>query len=245
MEILVAASLPRFPLPPQISKRHRKSAMPQFLNCSRKIGESNGLSRAPIPRELGSPDDVEKNLKSIGNEKEEKKQIGIWQLFEEAQQNILYLNKKRLLAMEELERVKNERNSLLDRIEQLEMKKQATARKDKLTISSELLLRIDALVLNGVIGSMEASDLRRLIIDSGGSLSDDLYDIILKNDAEFLAELHHFSKASKGNGFHIIHICTEMSPVVSVGSLAPYITGLSCALQRKGNLVEVCLLEPR
>ena len=43
------------------------------------------------------------------------------------------------------------------------------------------------------------------------------------------------------NGFHIIHICTEMSPVVSVGSLAPYITGLSCALQRKGNLVEVIL----
>lgn len=43
--------------------------------------------------------------------------------------DILYLNKQRLLAMEELERVKNERNSLLDRIEQLEMKKQATAKK--------------------------------------------------------------------------------------------------------------------
>lgn len=38
-----------------------------------------------------------------------------------------------------------------------------------------------------------------------------------------------------------MHICTEMAPVVSVGSLASYVTGLSCALQRKGNLVEVIL----
>lgn len=41
--------------------------------------------------------------------------------------DILHLNKQRLLAMEELERVKNERNSLLDRMEQLEMEKPATA----------------------------------------------------------------------------------------------------------------------
>lgn len=38
-----------------------------------------------------------------------------------------------------------------------------------------------------------------------------------------------------------MHICTEMAPVVSVGSLASYVTGLSRALQRKGNLVEVIL----
>lgn len=38
-----------------------------------------------------------------------------------------------------------------------------------------------------------------------------------------------------------MHICTEMAPVVSVGSLASYVTGLSHALQRKGNLVEVIL----
>ncbi|KAH6759912.1 UDP-Glycosyltransferase superfamily protein [Perilla frutescens var. frutescens] len=243
MEILVAASLPNFPVSPKFCIRRRTSSVPQFLNCARNIGESNGLSRAPIPRELGSTNKVESHLKSIGNtnEKEEKKQNDIWQLFEEAQQNILYLNKQRLLAMEELERVKNERSSLLDMIEQLEMKKQSTARKDKLTISSDILLRIDALVLNGMIGSTEASALRRLVIDSRGSLADDLYEIIIKNDAEFLAELRRFSKTSKGNGFHIIHVCTEMSPVVSVGSLGPYITGLSCALQRKGNLVEVIL----
>ncbi|XP_042026353.1 probable starch synthase 4, chloroplastic/amyloplastic isoform X1 [Salvia splendens] len=234
MEILVTTSTPRFPFPPHISKTHRKCSMPQILNCSRNTGESNGLSKAPISRELGS-------LDVDDDGKEERKRNDIWQLFEEAQQNIMYLNKQRLLAMEELGRVKNERNSLLQRIEQLEMQNQATARKDKLTICSELLLRIDALVLNGVIGSTEASDLRGLVIDSRVGLADDIHDIILKNDAEFLAELRRFSKTTKGNGFHIIHICTEMSPVVSVGSLAPYITGLSCALQRKGNLVEVIL----
>ncbi|KAL2241479.1 UNVERIFIED_CONTAM: putative starch synthase 4, chloroplastic/amyloplastic [Sesamum indicum] len=207
------------------------------------IGESTSLSRDPEPTELGSPRDMEvhqRNLKSIDNEKEEKPN-DIWQLFKEAQQNILYLNKQCLLAMEELERLKNERTLLLDRVEQLEMKNQANFRRDKFTISSELLLRIDSLVLNGVISSMEASDLRRLIIDARGSSADDLYGLNCKNDAEFLVELHHFSKKSKKNGFHIIHICTEMSPVVSEGPLASYITGLSSALQRKGNLVEVIL----
>ncbi|PIN16460.1 hypothetical protein CDL12_10883 [Handroanthus impetiginosus] len=243
MEILHASSVSRLPFFPQLSKRNLKSASLQLLQCSRNTGESNGLFRAPAPRELGSQNDEEmhqNHLEPIGNGKEEKPN-DIWQLFEEAQHNILYLNKQRLLAMEELDRVKNEKNSLLERVEHLEMRKQANARKDKLTISSGLLLRIDSLILNGVIGSTEASDLRRLVLDSRGGLHDDLYDIVCKNDAEFLAELRHFLKQSKQKGFHIIHICTEMSPLVSVGSLGSYITGLSCALQRKGNLVEVIL----
>ncbi|KAL0332394.1 UNVERIFIED_CONTAM: putative starch synthase 4, chloroplastic/amyloplastic [Sesamum calycinum] len=228
MAIVVAASVPRLPLFPQIWKKNQKSERPQLLHCSKyysftsdsslfcfrrrsfllwgNVGESTSLSRDPEPSELGILSDMEvhqRNLKSIDNEKEEKPN-DIWQLFKEAQQNILYLNKQRLLAMEELERLKIERNLLLDRVEQLEMKNQANVRRDKFTISSELLLRIDSLVLNGVISSMEASDLRR-------------------------------------NGFHIIHICTEMSPVVSEGPLASYITGLCTALQRKGNVVEVIL----
>ncbi|KAL0450100.1 UNVERIFIED_CONTAM: putative starch synthase 4, chloroplastic/amyloplastic [Sesamum latifolium] len=227
MAIVVAASVPRLPLFPQIWKRNQKSARPQLLHCS-KLGRLSGMEVH------------QRNLKSIDNEEEEKPN-DIWQLFKEAQQNILYLNKQRLLAMEELERLKNERNLLLDRVEQLEMKNQANVRRDKFTISSELLLRIDSLVLNGVISSMEASDLRRLIINARGSSADDLYGLNYKNDAEFLAELHHLSKNSKKNGFHIIHICTEMSPVVCEGPLASYITGLSSALQRKGNLVEVIL----
>lgn len=42
-------------------------------------------------------------------------------------------------------------------------------------------------------------------------------------------------------GLHIVHVCTEMAPVTSNGSLASYVTGLSQALQEKGYFVEVVL----
>ncbi|EYU44542.1 hypothetical protein MIMGU_mgv11b018884mg [Erythranthe guttata] len=182
MEILMAASVPKPSLLPQISHRNQKCPRPLLLNCSR----------------LGSPSSEvhQKNLKYIDDVKKEKPN-DIWQLFKEAQQNIMYLNKQRLLAMEELDRVKNERNSLLDRVEQLEMKQNTNDRRGTLTISPELLLRIDSLVLNGVIGSTEASDLRRLVMDSRDSSTDDLNDLIYKSDAEFLAELRQFSNKSK------------------------------------------------
>ncbi|KAL3813735.1 hypothetical protein ACJIZ3_015003 [Penstemon smallii] len=240
MEILVAAS--SVPLLPKFPKSNRKSAVPHLLRCSRNNGEIIGISRAPVSKEMGNHEDVEvhqNHLKSVSNEKEEEHN-DIWKLFKEAQQNIMYLNKQRLLAMEELDRVKNERNKLLDRVKQLELKNPGSIKRDKLAICSELLLRLDSLVLNGIIGSTEASDLRRLVMDSRSSY-DDFYETISKNDAELLAELRHLSKKSNKNGFHVIHICTEMSPVVSVGSLALYVTGLSCALQRQGCLVEVIL----
>ncbi|GER28218.1 starch synthase V [Striga asiatica] len=242
MEILVASTPPRLPFFTHITKKNFKPTKSlQIINCSRNVGESNSLSGAPVRRESRSPSDVkvhQEGLKSIYTEKEEKHN-DILQLFNEAQKNILHLNKQRLLAMEELERIKKERDSMLARLELLEMN--TIVKRDKLTMSSELLLRIDSLVLNGIIGHREASDLRRLVMSSRGCLVDDLYDIICKNDAEFLAELRHFSTRSQQICFHIIHICTEMSPVVSVGPLASYVTSLSCALQRKGNLVEVIL----
>ena len=46
-------------------------------------------------------------------------------LFREAQQNILYLNKQRLVAVEELNKANREKQLLLDRIERLEAEKQA------------------------------------------------------------------------------------------------------------------------
>ena len=46
-------------------------------------------------------------------------------LFREAQQNILYLNKQRLVAVEELDKENREKQLLLDRIERLEVEKQA------------------------------------------------------------------------------------------------------------------------
>uniref|UniRef100_A0A2N9HAX3 starch synthase n=1 Tax=Fagus sylvatica TaxID=28930 RepID=A0A2N9HAX3_FAGSY len=171
----------------------------------------------------------------------EVKQNEIWGLFREAQQNILYLNKQRLMAVEALNKANREKQLLLDRIEQLEAEKQAGVGKDKLSLCWELLLRIDSMLLTGMISTGEASDLRRLIMDHKVIVADVFNEILLKKDAELLAELRHFSDRSKKSGFHIVHICTEMSPLISVGSLASYVTGLSHALQRKGHLVEVIL----
>ncbi|KAK2978833.1 hypothetical protein RJ640_030644 [Escallonia rubra] len=165
----------------------------------------------------------------------------IWRLFKEAQQNIMYLNKQRLMAIEELEEMKKEEKSLLDRIEQLELKMQAKTGKDKFLISSELLLRIDAMVLTGMIGTSEACDMRRLVMECKVSVADYFSDILHKRDGELLAEFRHISSKSKVKGLHVVHICTEMAPVASEGSLAAYVTGLSHALQREGNLVEVIL----
>ncbi|CAN4083100.1 unnamed protein product [Withania somnifera] len=97
------------------------------------------------------------------------------------------------------------------------------------------------MVITSLIGSKEASELRRLVMDSKVSIADYFSETMHKQDTELLAELRHFSGNSRKSGYHIIHICTEMAPVVSVGSLALYVTGLSSALQRKGNLVEVIL----
>ncbi|KAG5528211.1 hypothetical protein RHGRI_028972 [Rhododendron griersonianum] len=172
---------------------------------------------------------------------QEKKHNDIWQLFSEAWQNIMFLNNQRMVAMEELDKMKRENEILLDRIEQLEMKKQNSCGKDRLFIKSDLLPRIDSMVLTGMISTGEAAGLRMMILDSKVSVADDFSDIHHKNDAELLAELRHFSDKCKKKCFHIVHVCTEMEPVIPVGSLASYVTGISCALQRKGHFVEVVL----
>ncbi|XP_008236823.1 PREDICTED: probable starch synthase 4, chloroplastic/amyloplastic isoform X2 [Prunus mume] len=115
------------------------------------------------------------------------------------------------------------------------------AQKNRLSMFWELLLRIDSMVLMGMITTGEASNLRRLVMDHKVSVAEVFNDTLQKSDAEILAELRHFSERNQRNGFHIVHVCTEMAPLVSVGSLASYVTGLSCALQRKGHLVEVIL----
>uniref|UniRef100_A0A5B7BHB6 starch synthase n=1 Tax=Davidia involucrata TaxID=16924 RepID=A0A5B7BHB6_DAVIN len=243
MEIFLNAGILSAPLSPRIGTVHWKPVKARAFCCLGKNGENSGLSRGPFQMELEGHNNMEisqEMLQSMNSEPE-KKNNDIWRLFREAQQNILYLNKHRLIALEELDKMKEEKNLLLDRIEQLEVKKQANFGKDKLSISWELLLRIDSMVLTGMIGTGEASDLRRLVMDPKVSVADDLSGILHSRDAELLAELRNFSNRSKRKAFHIIHICTEMAPVVSVGSLASYVTGLSRALQRKGNLVEVIL----
>ncbi|XP_015063464.1 probable starch synthase 4, chloroplastic/amyloplastic isoform X2 [Solanum pennellii] len=220
---------PRTNFSPSNGKPPRASC---FICCVRKNAESNGSSGGLLQLQLGNQSSDE-NVPQMRS--------GVRKLFREAQQNILYLNKQRILAMEELDRVKRERRSLLDRIEQLERIKLMYTRKDKFSISAELLLRIDSMVLTSLIGSKEASEFRRLVMDSIGSIADYFSQIMHKQDTELLVELRHFPRKSRKSGNHIIHICTEMAPVASVGSLAPYVTGLSRALQRKGNLVEVIL----
>ncbi|KAJ6420257.1 hypothetical protein OIU84_030215 [Salix udensis] len=144
-------------------------------------------------------------------EEEEEKYNDIWELFKEAQQNILYLNKQRLQS-EAVNKLGNEQS-----------------------LWWELLLRIDSMVLTGLIDSAEASGLRKTVMGNKFSVALVFFDIRQKTDAELLAKLRHFSDK---NVFHIIQICTEMEPLVSVGSLSSYVTGLSKALQKKGHMVE-------
>ncbi|KAK4772631.1 hypothetical protein SAY86_014406 [Trapa natans] len=98
------------------------------------------------------------------------------------------------------------------------------------------------MVMTNVVNVDEASILRKSVMDSRAIIADILSnDVLEKGDSELLAELRNFANGSRRIGYHIVHICTEMEPLVSIGSLASYITGLSRALQRKGHVVEVIL----
>ncbi|CAB4283973.1 unnamed protein product [Prunus armeniaca] len=213
---------------------HPKLRIP-VVCCSTINGSSSSSSEVNLqssqPQECKSSND------------EEPKQSEIWRLFREAQKNILHLNQHRLKAVEDLNKINIEKQLLVDRIEQLELEKKTAVAKphDRLSMFWELLLRIDSMVLMGMVTTGEASNLRRLVMDHKVSVAEVFNDTLQKSDAEILAELRHFSERNQRNGFHIVHVCTEMAPLVSVGSLASYVTGLSCALQRKGHLVEVIL----
>ncbi|KAH9712535.1 glyco-transf 5 domain-containing protein [Citrus sinensis] len=224
MNFLINAAIPS-PLyfSQQLNTTNRKPIRAP-LRCSTNNGEVNDLSTIPSQIELGAQDNtgVSKEEFRSSSIEREMKNNDIWRLFKEAQRNILYLNKQRLDAVEELNKTNREKQLLLEKIEQLEVEKQAGLGK-------------------GMINSGEASNLRKLVFDYKVSVADLFADILPEGDADLLAELRRFGSGSKKNGFHIIHICTEMDPLVSIGSLASYVTGLSGALQRKGHLVEVIL----
>lgn len=67
---------------------------------------------------------------------------------------------------------------------------------DQASICWDLLLRIDSMVLTGIISSEEASKMRRLVTSHKVSLADAFTDILQKKDAELLAELRQFSYRS-------------------------------------------------
>ncbi|KFK28237.1 hypothetical protein AALP_AA8G490200 [Arabis alpina] len=208
-----------------LNSKHRKS---HAIHCLRSEGNEEFEN---------SQDNIGPSSSVI----KEAKHKDIWNLFKEAQQNILFLNKQRVAAFEELEKVKKEKDELLERINQLETESQIVIKKDKSSLFWELLLRIDSMVINGLIGIEEASSMRKLVREHEVNISEFPLDVLQQGDAEVLAELRRFPTEGKRNGLHVIHICTEMAPLVSVGPLASYITGLSCALQEKGYLVEVIL----
>uniref|UniRef100_I1P5C9 starch synthase n=1 Tax=Oryza glaberrima TaxID=4538 RepID=I1P5C9_ORYGL len=168
--------------------------------------------------------------------------VDIWELFSEAQRNILHLNKQRLVAMEELKKLQDENKSLLQDIEVLETERQGFSIEiAESSRFSELLLRIDTMTISGMVGMTEASDLRKKVIDNRYMIHSVFSDIHHKQDTELLSELQLYLRKPAEKPLHVVHICSEMDPITSRGSLATYVTGLSSALQRKGNLVEVIL----
>ncbi|XP_023518262.1 probable starch synthase 4, chloroplastic/amyloplastic isoform X1 [Cucurbita pepo subsp. pepo] len=240
-----------FHLPfPKCTTAYSRSAgdRARTLCCSSGDGDLSGLINVSSESEFGrrggaqmaKSSDGKRSIQSSDGELRAKNSE-IWQLFREAQRNILSLDKQRALAVEELNKAISEKKLLLERIEELEIEKQAMARKDQVSLCWELLLRIDSMVLTGTISFGEASQMRQLIMDQKVSILDAFTEILQKKDAELLAELRQLSDRKNKNGFHIVHICTEMAPIASFGAVASFVTGLSQALQRKGNLVEVIL----
>ncbi|XP_038697626.1 probable starch synthase 4, chloroplastic/amyloplastic isoform X3 [Tripterygium wilfordii] len=239
LETPMSAVIPSHPSVPRPNATIRARA----VRCLRKNEDVNSLFKASPEMKLEAHEDSERSLESLQSSSvdPEVKHSDIWRFFREAQQNIFFINKQRLLAMEELDKIKKENQLLLDRVEQLEMQKQAGVGKDKQSMCWELLHRIDSMVLTGMINKEEAHDFRGLVVNNKFSLSDVFSDIQQKKDSELLSEFRQFLNGSKRSGLQIVHICTEMEPLVSSGSLAPYVTGLSLALQKKGHLVEVIL----
>ncbi|KAK8305044.1 hypothetical protein V6Z12_D03G035800 [Gossypium hirsutum] len=186
----------RFSIPLTSPNSHFVKA-PSLLRCVRKNGEINGLSRTPPPMDNGGEDDAETSLEESSNVELESKNNEIWRLFKEAQQNILYLNKQRVKAVDELNKAKREKQLLLNKIEQLEKENKRVSGKDNLVVCWELLLRIDSMVLGGMVSTEEASKLRRMVIDSKVSLVDVFSGLLQQRDAELLAELRLFSEGSK------------------------------------------------
>ncbi|XP_022962918.1 probable starch synthase 4, chloroplastic/amyloplastic isoform X3 [Cucurbita moschata] len=128
-----------FHLPfPKCSTAYSRSAgdRARTLCCSSGDGEFSGLINVSTESEferrggaqMAKSSDGKRSIQSSDGELGAKNSE-IWQLFREAQRNILSLDKQRALAVEELNKAISEKKLLLERIEELEIEKQAMARK--------------------------------------------------------------------------------------------------------------------
>ncbi|XP_006649149.1 probable starch synthase 4, chloroplastic/amyloplastic [Oryza brachyantha] len=240
--IVVGAALGIRP-PPRPLRRSSRVVVDRLASCCSREGRGDGRSK---PHREGS-NSVRLSVKANNDQEtyltdEQRKEIDIWELFSEAQRNILYLNKQRLVAMEELKKLQDENESLLQDIEVLETEmKGISTETAESSIFCELLLRIDTMAVSGMVGMAEASDLRKKVFDNRYMISSIFCDTHHMQDTELLSELRLFLRKPVEKPLHVVHICSEMDPIASCGSLATYVTGLSSALKRKGNLVEVIL----
>ncbi|PAN08830.1 hypothetical protein PAHAL_1G439200 [Panicum hallii] len=206
--------------------------------------KGNSNSRGKPRRESSSTVrlEVEESSDQGKNSTNDQRKGDIRELFSQAQRNILYLNKQRLLAMEELKKLQDENELLLQEIEVLEMEVQGIPLE---AIQSsrfcELLLRIDTMVISGMINMQEASDLREKVVNNRSIIESTFSDINHKANTELLSELRLFLHKPIEKPLHVVHICSELDPIASCGSLSTYVAGVSSAVQGKGNLVEVIL----
>lgn len=199
----------------------------------------------------------------------------VMKLFNDVQQNMLYLNKQRIAAIDDLQKVERENEILLARIRLLEaeieasaterevLKRESQAFKSKFVEGygmqnrnekrglkgiaeptpafSELLLRIDSMVLTGAVNVGQASLLKSLALKQDAQAAYIVSSLRTKNDKELASGLLPLLDPNRRYGLHIAHICTELDPIAKSGALGTFVINLSRALQRRGNLVEVIL----
>lgn len=199
----------------------------------------------------------------------------VMKLFNNVQQNMLFLNKQRIEALDELHKVEREKEVLLARISLLETEVEAVAserdvlqrelqafksdvdegwgvqnRKGKTgvkgsavssTVFSELLLRIDSMVLTGAVNVRQASGLKGLALKQDAQAANVFSSLKMKGDKELASGLLPLLDPNRRFSLHITHICTELDPVAVSGALGNFVVNLSRALQNRGNLVEVIL----
>ncbi|TVU27781.1 hypothetical protein EJB05_19282 [Eragrostis curvula] len=139
--------------------------------------------------------DVEPNNEQRTNLADVQRKGDIADLFSEAQRNILQLNKQRLVAIEELKKLRDENKSLLQDIQVIETEAQGVLIEAAQSSSfCELLLRIDTMVISGLITTTEASDIRKKVVDNQLTIRRAFSDIHLKPDTELLSELRLFMR---------------------------------------------------
>ncbi|KAK8463450.1 hypothetical protein SEVIR_1G365600v4 [Setaria viridis] len=221
-----------------------RAARPTLLTRCSYSRKGNGNPRGTPRRESSSTVrlDVEESSDQGTDLASEQRKGDIMELFSQAQRNILSLNKQRLLAMEELKKLQDENKSLLQEIEVLETEVQGVPLEAvQSSTFCELLLRIDTMVVSGMISMQEASDLREKVVNNRSIIQSTFSEIHHKANTELLSELRLFLRKPIEKSLHVVHICSELDPISSCGSLSTYVAGVSCAVQGKGNLVEVIL----